>query len=127
MAYLGADFHFQNIARGVIDSRDLLYYLSVTAVALFAAVRSLGRHHATVIHGIDTIEVDQLGVEVEVVPRVDENVVLIAKSLQTSCSKCCYLGCPYYFHAIVCIHFCVLLSKDGRALETLARSQVSEL
>jgi ABC-2 type transport system permease protein len=44
--YLSIDFHFHNIARGVIDSRDLLYYLSVTAVALFAAVRSLGRRHA---------------------------------------------------------------------------------
>ncbi len=46
LQYLSIDYHFQNIARGVIDSRDVLYYLSVTAVALFAAVRSLGRHHA---------------------------------------------------------------------------------
>jgi len=45
LEYLSIDYHFQNIARGVIDSRDVLYYLSVTAVALFAAVRSLGRHH----------------------------------------------------------------------------------
>jgi len=43
---LSVDFHFRNIARGVVDSRDLLYYLSVTAVALFFAVRSLGRRHA---------------------------------------------------------------------------------
>jgi ABC-2 type transport system permease protein len=46
LEYLSIDFHFQNIARGVIDLRDLLYYLSVTAVALFIAVRSLGRRHA---------------------------------------------------------------------------------
>jgi ABC-2 type transport system permease protein len=46
LEYLSIDFHFQNIARGVIDSRDVLYYLSVTAIALFAAVRALGRRHA---------------------------------------------------------------------------------
>jgi len=46
LEYLSIDYHFQNIARGVIDSRDLLYYLSVTAIALFVATRSLGRHHA---------------------------------------------------------------------------------
>jgi ABC-2 type transport system permease protein len=43
---LSVDFHFQNLARGVVDSRDVLYYLSVTAVALFFAVRALGRRHA---------------------------------------------------------------------------------
>ena len=26
LSYLGANFHFQNIARGIIDSRDLLYF-----------------------------------------------------------------------------------------------------
>jgi ABC-2 type transport system permease protein len=40
------DYHFQNIARGVVDSRDLLYYLSVWAIALFVAVRSMQRRHA---------------------------------------------------------------------------------
>jgi ABC-2 type transport system permease protein len=44
--FLSIDYHFQNVARGVIDSRDLLYYLSLTTVALFASVRSLSRHHA---------------------------------------------------------------------------------
>jgi ABC-2 type transport system permease protein len=34
--YLSANFHFQNIAKGVLDSRDILYFLAVTAVALFA-------------------------------------------------------------------------------------------
>ena len=28
-SYLGADFHFQNIAKGIIDSRDILYFISV--------------------------------------------------------------------------------------------------
>jgi ABC-2 type transport system permease protein len=35
--YLSANFHFQNIAKGVLDSRDILYFLSVTFVALFGA------------------------------------------------------------------------------------------
>jgi ABC-2 type transport system permease protein len=46
LEYLSVDYHFQNIARGVVDSRDLLYYLSVCAVALFVAVRSMQRRHA---------------------------------------------------------------------------------
>lgn len=33
--------HFQNIARGVIDLRDVLFYLSVITIALYAAVHSL--------------------------------------------------------------------------------------
>jgi ABC-2 type transport system permease protein len=33
---LGADFHFQNIAKGIIDSRDILYFVSVSFVALYA-------------------------------------------------------------------------------------------
>jgi ABC-2 type transport system permease protein len=35
MQYLGADYHFQNIARGIIDSRDLLYFVSVIFVSLY--------------------------------------------------------------------------------------------
>ncbi len=46
LEYLSVDFHFRNIARGVVDSRDLLYYLSVCAVALFVAIRSMQRCHA---------------------------------------------------------------------------------
>lgn len=34
--FLGADFHFQNISRGIIDSRDLLYFVSVCLVALYS-------------------------------------------------------------------------------------------
>ena len=33
--FLGADFHFQNISRGILDSRDLVYFLSVCFVALY--------------------------------------------------------------------------------------------
>jgi ABC-2 type transport system permease protein len=34
--YLGADFHFENISRGILDSRDIFYFLSVTFVGLYA-------------------------------------------------------------------------------------------
>ena len=37
IGYLGADFHFQNISKGIIDSRDILYFLSVTFVGAFGA------------------------------------------------------------------------------------------
>ncbi|MFW6148041.1 MAG: ABC transporter permease subunit [Thermodesulfobacteriota bacterium] len=33
--YLGADFHFQNIAKGILDSRDILYFLSVSFIGLY--------------------------------------------------------------------------------------------
>ncbi len=39
--YLSIEYHFQNISRGVIDTRDLIYYLSLIAFALFLAVRSM--------------------------------------------------------------------------------------
>jgi ABC-2 type transport system permease protein len=35
LQYLGADFHFRNISRGIIDSRDILYFLTVTFVGLY--------------------------------------------------------------------------------------------
>jgi ABC-2 type transport system permease protein len=33
--YLGAVFHFNNIAKGVIDSRDLVYFISVMIIGLY--------------------------------------------------------------------------------------------
>ena len=36
ISYLGASSHFQNIAKGVIDSRDILYFLSVIFIGLYA-------------------------------------------------------------------------------------------
>lgn len=41
--YLGADYHFQNIAKGVVDTRDLVYFASVVFVALYAAHLSMQR------------------------------------------------------------------------------------
>ena len=37
LSYLGADTHFQNISKGIIDSRDALYFLSVCFVGLYGA------------------------------------------------------------------------------------------
>ena len=37
IGYISADFHFKNIAKGVIDSRDLLYFLSVVFIGLYCA------------------------------------------------------------------------------------------
>jgi len=36
LQFLGADYHFQNIARGILDSRDILYFLSVCFLTLYA-------------------------------------------------------------------------------------------
>jgi len=35
LSYLGADAHFQNISKGVIDSSDALYFLSICFVGLY--------------------------------------------------------------------------------------------
>jgi len=35
LGYLGADFHFQNISKGIVDSRDILYFFSVCFVGLY--------------------------------------------------------------------------------------------
>jgi ABC-2 type transport system permease protein len=40
-AFLSIDSHFENISRGVIDSRDVVYYLSVICVSLLVATLSL--------------------------------------------------------------------------------------
>ncbi len=37
IGYLGADYHFKNIAKGIIDSRDILYFLSVIFLGLYGA------------------------------------------------------------------------------------------
>lgn len=43
MRYLSSSAHFENISRGVIDSRDVVYYLSIIVVALSAAAASVSR------------------------------------------------------------------------------------
>jgi ABC-2 type transport system permease protein len=36
IGYLGADFHFKNIAKGIIDSRDILFFLSIIFLGLYS-------------------------------------------------------------------------------------------
>lgn len=43
MEFLGIDYHFSNIARGVIDSRDLIYFASLLGFSLLLATVSLER------------------------------------------------------------------------------------
>lgn len=40
---LGIDFHYKSISRGVIDSRDLVYFLSIISIFLFFTNRHLLR------------------------------------------------------------------------------------
>ncbi len=37
ISYLGASSHFNNIAKGVIDSRDIIYFLSVVFIGLYGS------------------------------------------------------------------------------------------
>ncbi|MCU0846981.1 MAG: ABC transporter [Spirochaetes bacterium] len=37
--YFGTDYHFQNIARGILDSRDIIYFLTIIAVSMLATSR----------------------------------------------------------------------------------------
>jgi len=41
IVFFGADYHFQNIAKGVVDSRDVLYFLSVVIIGLYATYMTL--------------------------------------------------------------------------------------
>jgi ABC-2 type transport system permease protein len=35
LQYLGADYHFRNISKGILDSRDIFYFLSVSFIGLY--------------------------------------------------------------------------------------------
>jgi len=39
ISYLGTDYHFQNIAKGIIDSRDIIYFVSLCVLCLMFTVR----------------------------------------------------------------------------------------
>ncbi len=41
--YLGIDYHYSNVARGVIDTRDIIYFLSILGVGLYLTGISLSR------------------------------------------------------------------------------------
>ena len=42
---LGIDSHYNSISRGVVDSRDVIYFLSVIIFFLFLTVTNLGRRN----------------------------------------------------------------------------------
>lgn len=37
LQYLGADYHFRSISKGLLDTRDVVYFLSVAFLSVFAA------------------------------------------------------------------------------------------
>jgi len=41
ISYLGADYHFQNIARGLVDSRDIIYFISICALSLMFTIKAV--------------------------------------------------------------------------------------
>ncbi len=41
LEYISVDYHFENIARGVLDTRDLIFYGSLTAAGLLFTTRTL--------------------------------------------------------------------------------------
>ena len=41
LSYFSLSQHFPGFVRGIVDTRDVIYYLSVTAVFLFLSVRSI--------------------------------------------------------------------------------------
>jgi ABC-2 type transport system permease protein len=43
LEFLGIDYHFGNIARGVIDTRNIIYFLSLLGFSLYLATVSLER------------------------------------------------------------------------------------
>lgn len=40
---LGMDFHYRSLSKGVIDSRDVIYFLSITFFTLFLTVQHISR------------------------------------------------------------------------------------
>jgi ABC-2 type transport system permease protein len=37
IAYFGATTHFENIAKGIVDSRDIIYFVSIMVIGLYGA------------------------------------------------------------------------------------------
>ena len=46
LEYISLSYHLDNLARGVIDSRDVLFYVTLTAGTLVLTERAVARHHA---------------------------------------------------------------------------------
>jgi ABC-2 type transport system permease protein len=45
LEYVSIDYHFSNIARGVIDTRDIIYYFSMIAFSLLLGTVALQKRH----------------------------------------------------------------------------------
>jgi ABC-2 type transport system permease protein len=45
LSLLGLQFHYASISRGVIDTRDIIYFISVVVMFLFGTTIILKRHH----------------------------------------------------------------------------------
>ncbi len=41
IGYIGADYHFQNIAKGILDSRDILYFASLIFLGLYGTALAM--------------------------------------------------------------------------------------
>jgi ABC-2 type transport system permease protein len=41
LSYLSLSYHFPDFMRGIVDTKALVYYLSVTALFLYMAIRSI--------------------------------------------------------------------------------------
>jgi ABC-2 type transport system permease protein len=41
LSYISLSYHFSNFSIGVIDTRGIIYYLSITALFLYSAIRSI--------------------------------------------------------------------------------------
>jgi ABC-2 type transport system permease protein len=41
LEFFGTDFHFRNISRGIIDSRDIIYFLSIIVISIFLTAKIL--------------------------------------------------------------------------------------
>ncbi len=39
--FLGTDYHFRNISRGIIDSRDIIYFLSIIVISILLTTKIL--------------------------------------------------------------------------------------
>jgi len=47
LAYLDVSGHYQSISRGVIDTRDILYFISISALGIFMAQSVLAKRNTT--------------------------------------------------------------------------------
>ncbi|OHD67320.1 MAG: ABC transporter [Spirochaetes bacterium RBG_16_49_21] len=41
LEYFGTDYHFRNISRGIIDSRDIIYFLSIIVISILLTTKIL--------------------------------------------------------------------------------------